>query len=113
MLMEPFFSQYDGYFYFGTCNIRDSDNTLCTTCHKMDHHTRMHCCKNIAMAIIFKHALVILLGAGQLILLPIHTLVNLYLINSFSLVNLYFMPLVNSYFLLGQLVLSDWSTRTL
>ena len=31
----------------------------------------------------------------------------------FSLVNSYFMPLVNSYFLIGQLVLFDWSTRTL
>ena len=31
----------------------------------------------------------------------------------FSLVNSYFMPLVNSYFLIGQLVLFDWSTRSL
>ena len=31
----------------------------------------------------------------------------------FSLVNSYFMPLVNSYFFIGQLVLCNWSTRTL
>ena len=54
-------------------------------------------------------------GAGQLVLLPTRTLVNSYLktVLYFSLVNSYFMPLVNSYFLIGQLVLFDWSTRTL
>ena len=31
----------------------------------------------------------------------------------FSLVNSYFMPLVNSYFIIGQLVQFDWLTRTL
>ena len=58
-----------------------------------------------------------LMGAGQLVLLPTRTLVNSYLKTRrptlVSPVNSYFMPLVNSYFLIGQLVLFDWSTRTL